>query len=463
MPALRNPFWLLGFLSAGLYGLQPRLGETLVALRLFEAPPERIVSYLWSLLPLSLLYAGAVWLVLRPGEGRRVASLPLVIVLGLLFRLPLAAETPFLSSDIYRYLWDGRVQASGEVNPYLFSPADEELAALRDDAIHPHINRKEARTVYPAGAELLFGGAALAGLDTPGKFRAAGLLAEALTLALLVLILGHLRLPPSRVLIYAWNPLVVFEAAQGGHVEVFMIPAVLAFVYLFLKGRVLGAGVALGIAASIKLLPALLVFALPRGRRLSVLLPLLVVVGLAYLPYVGAGGGILGFLPAYFSDPYEIFNPGPIQKVLFWGSHLASAPVSWSRFVLAALLLLILIPLALRRESHTADLVSKAYGAIGAYLVLIYPAFHPWYLCWMIPFVCLLSPMPPAWLYLSLVLPLSYLKYLAPGGAMPLWVPWVEFAPLYGLLAWEYFSMKPIHERSSQWSLASRAVSSTTL
>jgi hypothetical protein len=34
--------------------------------------------------------------------------------------------------DLYRYVWDGRVQAAG-LNPYSYAPADPELAALRDD------------------------------------------------------------------------------------------------------------------------------------------------------------------------------------------------------------------------------------------------------------------------------------------------------------------------------------------
>ena len=38
------------------------------------------------------------------------------------------ADEPFLSSDIYRYVWDGRVQAAG-INPYAYVPADAALAA----------------------------------------------------------------------------------------------------------------------------------------------------------------------------------------------------------------------------------------------------------------------------------------------------------------------------------------------
>ena len=82
----------------------------------------------------------------------------LIIILGLALamRLLLVGEAPFLSTDIYRYIWDGRVQASG-INPYLYVPADPALAALRDAAIYPFINRADyAVTAYPPVAEMAF-------------------------------------------------------------------------------------------------------------------------------------------------------------------------------------------------------------------------------------------------------------------------------------------------------------------
>src|SRR5947207_7417737 len=52
---------------------------------------------------------------------------------------------PLLSSDIYRYIWDGKVQAAG-INPYRYFPAHEGLAFLRDGTIFPHINRDRKST-----------------------------------------------------------------------------------------------------------------------------------------------------------------------------------------------------------------------------------------------------------------------------------------------------------------------------
>jgi alpha-1,6-mannosyltransferase len=82
----------------------------------------------------------------------------LIVVLGLALamRLVLVVIDPMLSTDLYRYVWDGRVQAAG-INPYAYVPADPALAALRDGAIYPHINRADyAVTAYPPVAQMFF-------------------------------------------------------------------------------------------------------------------------------------------------------------------------------------------------------------------------------------------------------------------------------------------------------------------
>lgn len=93
---------------------------------------------------LCLLGAALIW-------NAEPARTTLLIVLGFggLLRLALLCETPRLSDDIYRYIWDGRVQAAG-INPYRYIPADPKLAPLRDEEIYPHINRRNyAPTIYP--------------------------------------------------------------------------------------------------------------------------------------------------------------------------------------------------------------------------------------------------------------------------------------------------------------------------
>ena len=83
-------------------------------------------------------------------------ALWLVLLVAAALRLPLIVSPAFLSTDVNRYVWDGRVQAAG-VNPYRYMPGDPALARLRDDQVYPRINRAEyAPTIYPPAAQVIF-------------------------------------------------------------------------------------------------------------------------------------------------------------------------------------------------------------------------------------------------------------------------------------------------------------------
>src|SRR5512146_2483079 len=126
----------------------PGLGAALLALEvvaLRSQQGERLAPLILVLLAEGAVYFIAVYRVVCANDGR----LKPILVVAALLRLPLLLAPPYLSNDVYRYVWDGRVQAAG-VNPYRYVPAAAALEALRDDRIYPEINRRErAVTIYP--------------------------------------------------------------------------------------------------------------------------------------------------------------------------------------------------------------------------------------------------------------------------------------------------------------------------
>src|SRR5260370_21825694 len=85
------------------------------------------------------LIQGAVWafaaaLVLHGPNQRPV--LALILGTAVLLRLIALAAPVFLSDDINRYIWDGRVRAPG-INPYSFRPDRPELQALPPPPLFP--------------------------------------------------------------------------------------------------------------------------------------------------------------------------------------------------------------------------------------------------------------------------------------------------------------------------------------
>src|SRR6516162_807701 len=108
----------LGALSAALYAAGAPLSAWLGLDPLRVHLPVFAAAFLLYLLALRL-----VW------SGRSRGSAVLAWILG--FRLLVLGTPVYLSSDPYRYLWDGRVQWAG-VNPYRYAPAAPELQWLRD-------------------------------------------------------------------------------------------------------------------------------------------------------------------------------------------------------------------------------------------------------------------------------------------------------------------------------------------
>jgi alpha-1,6-mannosyltransferase len=244
----------------------------------------------------AVLYLAAVWLVLREGGG--AATLAIVLGAALLARVPALVGPPFLSSDLYRYIWDGRVQLAG-FNPYRYIPADPALAALRDHAIFDHVNRRfYAHTIYPPAAQLMF--RLLAAISqTPFAMKLASVGLEAVAVACLAATLRLCGQPPARVLLYAWNPLAIWSFAGNGHVDAEAIAFVAVTLFARAARRDGWAGAALGAATLVKFLPAAIGPALWRGRwRLPVVAILTIV--LLYLPFIAVGPRrVLGFLGGY--------------------------------------------------------------------------------------------------------------------------------------------------------------------
>src|ERR1700747_3698895 len=132
----RDRRWLLILIGLGISLLICEIG-------IFEAHShDHFYWILFWLLISGIPFLLAVWLVFQRRTFRGSALWIIFIAAGLfrVFLLPL--DPPRLSTDIYRYIWDGRVQGSG-VSPYLFLPVDPRLGGVRDNAIYPRINRKE--------------------------------------------------------------------------------------------------------------------------------------------------------------------------------------------------------------------------------------------------------------------------------------------------------------------------------
>lgn len=372
------------------------------------------IAMLMALLAFAL-YLAALALA-RPLSGRR--ALAVAVVLGLLFRVLLLPEPPFLSDDYFRYMWDGLVQLRG-VNPYRYAPADPALAGL-NDALRAQVNHPEIRTIYPPLAQLVF---ALAALLAEGSWLLLKVVWLACDVAIALLL--YRLVPEGRRLqawtLYWWSPLVIIEVAWNAHLDALGVLFVIIALALARPVRLRSAGVGLAIAAAalvkyfaLAFLPA----AARAGRPLRVVAAFIIGLALLSAPYASAGRYMFEGLLTY-AQAWQ-FNDGLYRLLV-----LVVASPNVAKMVAAAIVLLIVVN-SVRNEWSLERTVFWVTGAI----LMLSPTVHPWYLLWMVPLLALRPNR--GWLYLSGSVFLAYYG-LAAYRAEGVWPePWWIRLSIYG-------------------------------
>jgi hypothetical protein len=348
-------------------------------------------------------------------------------------RCLLLPGTP-VSNDRFRAIWDGRVQAAG-INPYLHVPSEEVLTPLRDAAIYPYINRADyAPTIYPPTSQVVFYLVTRIS-EAPIAMKAAMLAFEGLAVWALLRLLALRGLPRSRILLYAWHPLPLWEFARSGHVDVVAIAfLLLAFLAAERRSPIL-AGVAFGAGALVKYFPLVTAPALYRRWDWRFPIAFIVTIAALYLPYIGAGAKVFGFLGGYISE--EGLDHG--SGIFLWqllGAFVALPQQAFAVYVLGAATVMAALAVFVLMRPRTAggDLAGGMLLAV-AFTLLVSPRYA-WYFAWLVPFLCFYPAVGV--IYLTCVAGTLYFAQWPPTlwQAIPIYVPCIlilvaEFAIRY--------------------------------
>lgn len=344
------------------------------------------------------LYMLAVLVILRAKPGEPAAArraVVFIIAVAVILRLMLLLAPPD-SSDVNRYVWDGRVQAAG-INPYRYIPADPALKFLRDEEIYPEINRATyAPTIYPPLAQMLFLVVTRVS-ESLTAMKAATVLCEGLAIWAVLRLLRRRGMPRQRVLLFAWHPLPIWEFAGSGHVDAAAIACVALALLAAEARKPVWAGIALGGATLVKFLPVAIGPAL--HRRWDWRLPAAgaATLALLYLPYLDASGSVFGFLGGYSDE--EGLRDGSGLYLWLLLRHLAPVPAGAFKlyYPLAALVLGALALRVFARASHSVDIGVALL--LAEVLAALTSPHYPWYFTWLVPFLCFVPS--PAVLYLT--------------------------------------------------------------
>jgi len=328
----------------------------------------------------------------------------IIIGVAIVLRLALLMAEPLLSTDIYRYVWDGRVQAVG-INPYRYLPADEALASLRDDAVYPNINRANyAVTIYPPVAQMFFFLATRLGENvTAMKF--ALLACEAVTAGSIALLLRRLGQPATRLVAYLWHPLPLWQIANSGHVDALMVALMMLGLWCAVIGWPLRAAVAIALGALVKPFALLALPAAWRAWDWKVPLVVLAVIVVCYAPYLSVGWGVFGYLTAGYLSEERLESGGDIWLLAVWRHVAGILPGdAYAYFALAALVLVAMgLRASLRRSRMPGLVIADVGGIVLTFLFLLSPNY-PWYFLIATPFVALTGGAPVWTLTLGAVL-----------------------------------------------------------
>ena len=411
----------------------------LIALRLQGDLRYRIPEAIGLLLLASAIYFTSVYLILRPkstAKSRSDRRLPLVILgAAIVFRLTVWPMAPALSDDVFRYRWEGMLQAHGG-NPYQTTPDQEEWTHLRDETF-PRVGSKDVRSGYGPLLELMERWTyqvVSTAVENPTRqafwYKAPSALFDLGIIAALWLLLAAHGLPAARVLIYAWSPLPLIEFWGNGHNDAAAVFFVVLALTLAARRKWTLSFAALSLAACAKIWPLLLfpIFIGWKGgrpQRWFQWLALLPIAGLLAWPYWSNIERNVRHMSGFVGGWR---NNDSLYGLLLWLTG-DQYPAKYAAF---AIIIGTAAVITLRRWP-----LERASLAAIAVMLMFSANCHPWYLTWMIPLLAF-SPVPALLLWTALA-PLAYRVVIA-WALLAEWEGstdwrWLIYGPVYALLA----------------------------
>ncbi|MEL7223030.1 MAG: glycosyltransferase 87 family protein [Bacteroidota bacterium] len=389
-----------------------------------------------------------MWIVRQKEKTAPQQFLYYWLAFAVLLRILLVGAFPALSDDIYRFIWDGRLWLAGH-NPFDYLPTwyleeSHQVPGLTKD-LFDQLNSPKYYTIYPPVAQFTF---VVSCWIAPNSWVGAAIVMKLLLLAaelgslwLILRLLAHWKLPATRVLWFALNPLLIVEVMGNLHFEGVMIFFLLLGIWYLTKEAWWRSATAMALAVASKLLPLMffpfLIRRLGWQRSFAYFsLVGVVLVGL-WLPmlsetFVTNFGSSVELYFQRFEFNASFFNIVQWVGYQYEGYNLI-------RFIGPSLALLVL-GLILWRSWHDQgekwiQLPGLWLFAISVYLFCA-TTVHPWYTA--LPLVlCIFTNYrwPILW---SFLITFTYITYWNPENFQEqLWVVAVEYLLVVGFAFWE--------------------------
>ena len=336
------------------------------------SPFQPVATYAFVFVSTSLvfLYLARQLFVSEPSS--RVMSI--AVALAFVIRLSFINLSPIGSDDVYRYMWDGKIQSRG-VNPYLYAPDAPQLDSLHTQLLPAAVNHADMKTVYFPFSQWIFYACYHLSGESIWGYKLVLLVAELATLIGLLFLLRHLNIPAKFALLYVLCPLPVIQFALDAHIDAVGLPLLIFGLATYLRGNKALSYVLLALSISVKPVAVLILpilFYREKGlwnKAQVAVVPSIVIAG-QFLPYAFSTNPLEGL--TRFAENWT-FN-----GVIFESLYLYFSDNQKTRLICAILLCISLLLLYMRKKEPL-----DAFYFSVLLLLILSPVVHPWYVSWL--------------------------------------------------------------------------------
>lgn len=429
---------IIGFVQLSIYGNLYYLGD----LR------DSIIIFFGNYFLLFISYIIAIYILnkCKSKEYQSWILLAIIFFFSISFRFLMVISETYLSTDIFRYMWDGMLSGNW-TDPYKYVPSSLELDNFKGVEYYEIYDHKDEFTIYPPFAQIFFFVSHLLFGNSQLGMKSFLSIFDILNGSLIFLLIKSQKNELFRAfkgtLIYLWNPLVIIEFSNSGHLDVLAIFLILLSLYFLTRSLIIGSLVSLVASVFTKWIPLLFVpfyikFLMNKEKfhliktafpaiifSLAIILPFYLSSGLNFLR------GMTNFIQNWrfestlsrfimFIFPFEGLDGLNSAKVM-----------SYAIFIISLIVVLNFVKLL-----KILNLVDSLIVIIALFY-LITPSIFPWYAIWLLALSCIRGTdfITLSSISLSGIAVLNYLQEFSKLNQFQFWAAYtIWFIPIIAIL-----------------------------
>ena len=390
-----------------------------------------ILSYLFFVFAGLLLSYFLIYKTAQKNKKLLKKNFKIIIFFFILFQITLLIIPPLGSSDIYNYIFRAKVLTHYHQNPFLIAPInfldDPLVNFVQPKAVNMPLIYGPLWLIISAIPTILANGTIFLGILF---FKLLAILFNIGTCFFIFKIIKRIK-PNYKYLgtmLYAFNPLILFEVANNGHNDIAMIFFVILSAYFWLKDKYYLSLILLIFSILIKfvtilLLPIFILITLNNINKLSAKIKFFINSAIIFLATMALGYFLIGATPEMFSGinrqfetislAYTSFLPLILIAITKGANIILIKKISYSIFVILYAIILGLI--FFNKKSGFSNLIKYYFVVFLLYFLTANFSFMQWYFLWILPFVIILGRYKMMMLIISFAL-MSYSFFIYPFG-----------------------------------------------